>query len=285
MASGSAVVKNASTWPLLARPVVFYYETCSEDRFNRVPTENDARGWLLLEHLAALERFEETPGNPLSGRLDLSRIALMGHSRGGEAAAVAAAFDAVARYPDDATVELPGPFGVDAVVAFAPADGQYRPAGQRTPLAGVGYLVLQGGHDSDVSSFVGARQLERVRFAPGSGRFAAGVWIYGANHGQWNTTWGDRDLPWPWAGFLDRAALLPAGEQRRIARVYVTAFLDETLRGDGQAPGPYRRLFRQPEAAPGWIAHHKLPEDVRAVTELPLTAMQKLDRRARGPEP
>ncbi len=31
----------AYTWPILARPVVFYYETCSEDRQNRVPSTND----------------------------------------------------------------------------------------------------------------------------------------------------------------------------------------------------------------------------------------------------
>ena len=32
----------AYAWPLLARPVVFYYETCSEDRLNRVPeTDSD----------------------------------------------------------------------------------------------------------------------------------------------------------------------------------------------------------------------------------------------------
>jgi acyl-CoA synthetase (AMP-forming)/AMP-acid ligase II len=32
--------------------------------------------------------------------------------------------------------------------------------------------------------------------------------------------------------------------------------------------------------AEGRLSHHKLPEHVRAVDALPLTAMQKLDRRA-----
>ena len=31
----------AYTWPIMARPVVYYYETCSEDRANGVYTEND----------------------------------------------------------------------------------------------------------------------------------------------------------------------------------------------------------------------------------------------------
>jgi dolichyl-phosphate-mannose--protein O-mannosyl transferase len=33
----------AYTWPIQARPVVYYYETCSQDRFNRVP-ETDSDG-------------------------------------------------------------------------------------------------------------------------------------------------------------------------------------------------------------------------------------------------
>ena len=157
--------------------------------------ENDARGWMLLEHLKAWRRMTDSAGSPLAGKADLTNVALMGHSRGGEAVAVAAAFNRLARYPDDATVKFDYGFGVKALGAIAPVDGQYRPAGQGTPLSGVSYLVVHGSHDGDVSSFNGLRQWERVRFAPGDTafRFKSSVWMYRANHGQWNTVWGNKD--------------------------------------------------------------------------------------------
>ena len=68
--------------------------------------ENDARGWMLLQHLVSWRRFNADSASPLHGKVDLSRIALMGHSRGGEAVAVAAAFNRLARYPDDARVRF-----------------------------------------------------------------------------------------------------------------------------------------------------------------------------------
>lgn len=39
----------AYTWPVLARPVVFYYETCSEDRLNRVPQTETEDGEVTVE--------------------------------------------------------------------------------------------------------------------------------------------------------------------------------------------------------------------------------------------
>jgi predicted dienelactone hydrolase len=68
--------------------------------------ENDGRGWLLLEHLAQWQEWQQTAGNPFYGKVDMERIVLMGHSRGGEAAAIAAAFNRLPAYPDDATVSF-----------------------------------------------------------------------------------------------------------------------------------------------------------------------------------
>lgn len=39
------------------------------------------RSWLLLRHLEQLARWAEQPDNPFHGRIDLSRTALIGHSR------------------------------------------------------------------------------------------------------------------------------------------------------------------------------------------------------------
>src|SRR5215210_2124011 len=55
--------------------------------------ENDGRGWLLLEHLKWWRTWNDSLGSPFYHKVDMGNIALMGHSRGGEAVAVAAAFN------------------------------------------------------------------------------------------------------------------------------------------------------------------------------------------------
>jgi hypothetical protein len=64
--------------------------------------ENDARGWMLLEHLKLFRQWNNDPDSRFNGKVDMKNIALMGHSRGGEAVAVAAAFNPLMHYPDDA---------------------------------------------------------------------------------------------------------------------------------------------------------------------------------------
>jgi dienelactone hydrolase len=212
--------------------------------------ENDARGWLLLEHLKLWHAWNEDPENPFFGQVDTGNIALVGHSRGGEAVAVAAAFNRLPYYPDNARLRFDYDYDIQSVVAIAPIDGQYRPADVGTPLTDVSYLTLQGSHDGDVNSFDGLNQYHRLTFSPGSDTFKSAVYVYRANHGQFNTTWGAYDRGEGLTErLLNRAALLPAAAQRQAARVYISAFLDATLRGaDG-----YRPLFRDHRYGAGWL--------------------------------
>jgi len=122
------------------------------------------RGWLLLEHLKLWKEWNQAAGNRFQGKVNLSRIALMGHSRGGEAAATAAAFNRMKYYPEDANIKFDYGFAIKSVVAIAPADGQYKPAEQDRWISDVSYLTLQGAHDADVSSFLGSRQWDHVKF-------------------------------------------------------------------------------------------------------------------------
>lgn len=210
--------------------------------------ENDARGWMLLQHLAAWKKWNGDPSSPFYKTADLSRIALMGHSRGGEAVAVAAAFNRLARYPDDARVTFDFGFNIRTVIAIAPVDGQYKPADKGTPLENVNYFVLHGSHDSDVQTFMGLRQYERVRFTDGGDWVKGALYIYRANHGQFNTVWGDSDVGdsgW----LLYKKLLLTGDEQRQIARVFITGFLDLTLRGERQ----YLPMFRDHRTAGTWL--------------------------------
>ena len=67
---------------------------------NGMKNENDARGWLLLEHLRLFHEWNEAVDNPFRGLVDMDNIAVMGHSRGGEAAAVAEFFNRLPYYPE-----------------------------------------------------------------------------------------------------------------------------------------------------------------------------------------
>jgi predicted dienelactone hydrolase len=90
--------------------------------------ENDARGWFFLKHLEQLRKWNDEEGNPFTGKADLDNVALIGHSRGGEAVGHAAAFNTLTHYPDNANVRFDFGFGLKSIIAIAPVDGQYQPA-------------------------------------------------------------------------------------------------------------------------------------------------------------
>jgi hypothetical protein len=214
--------------------------------------ENDGRGWLLLEHLVQWQGWNQSEGNPFYGKVDMDRIAVMGHSRGGEGAAIAAAFNHLPFYPDDGNVPFNYNFNIRSVVAISPSDGQYKPSGRSTPLKDVNYLVLQGSYDGDVRPFQGITQYKRVEFSADSDWFKAAVYIDQANHGQFNTTWGRVDLVgFPAKGLLNLAPIMPEGEQQKVAKVFISAFLEATLHERSE----YMPLFQ--DARKG---HHWLPE-------------------------
>ena len=211
--------------------------------------ENDARGWMLLQHLKVWKTFNDSVGSPFHHRVDMNNIALMGHSRGGEAVAIAAAFNTLKRYPDNAALTFDFNFNIKAIAAIAPVDGQYQPSSKPTPLDNINYLVIHGSHDGDVSSFMGLRQYSRIRFTDGQPHFKAAVWMYRANHGQWNTEWGKSDAGPRGERFLDLRGLLPPEEQRAMAELYLSAFLDASLRGKSE----YLPIFRDHRVMGAWL--------------------------------
>jgi drug/metabolite transporter (DMT)-like permease/dienelactone hydrolase len=211
--------------------------------------ENGVRGWILLKHLELWRGWNETAGNPFHRKVDFSNIALIGHSRGGEAIAHAAAFNRLSNFPDDANVRFNFNFPIKTLIAIAPIDGQYEPANQPVPVENLNYLVLQGSHDSDVSIFAGFRPYRRVKFTDGQYWMKAAIYTYRANHGQFNTVWGSYDGGPPFDRFINTQPLLKGAEQRQIARVYISGFLEATLHGRAE----YIPMFRDYRAISGWL--------------------------------
>jgi dienelactone hydrolase len=217
--------------------------------------ELPARAWMLLEHLKQWRGWNAEVGNPLHGKIDLEKIALVGHSRGGEAAAIAAVFNRLSRYPDNALVRGDFSFPIKAIVALAPSSGFYKPSGEPPKIANIDYLVIQGAHDADVATFLGTRQYHHVKFTQGDPHFKCALYIDRASHGHFNTIWGARDWGGP-AHLLQNVKPVIAGdEQRQIAKVCIAAFVEASLHGKRE----YLAIFRDPRAAaqglPGGIRY------------------------------
>ncbi|GAB5528124.1 MAG: hypothetical protein Roseis2KO_59960 [Roseivirga sp.] len=211
--------------------------------------ENDTRGWLLLEHLKNWKNWNNDSTSIFSNKVDMENLAVMGHSRGGEAAAIAGFFNKLPYYPDDAKQVFDFDFNIKAVVSIAPVDGQYKPGKTGTPLNNVNYLVFHGANDGDVQSFAGLRQYERTEFTDSAYYFKSAVYIYGANHGQFNTTWGNRDSGFPYGSLLNVDALMPMEDQLTVGKTYISAFLQATLQGKKE----YEALFKDHRAGEKWL--------------------------------
>ena len=156
---------------------------------------NLRRGRLVLKHLQLLAGWNAKGGAPaslgfnLKGKLDLSQIGLMGHSRGGEGMRAA-----LAQYRDPGSPwpKRTGGLGFRALFEIGPVDGQ---TSRTLDARGVAWNVLLPYCDGDVSDLEGVRPFDRMLRArteqpplPKS-TFA----VYGANHNFYNTEWQESD--------------------------------------------------------------------------------------------
>ncbi len=214
-----------------------------------IRNENDGRGWFLLKHIDAFKEFAADESTPFHGKIDFDRIALIGHSRGGEAVGHAAAFNRLSRYPDDASLEFDFNHGIRAIIAIAPVDGQYLPTGRFVPVENINYMVFHGSHDGDVTSFHGLRLYNRLSFTDNGDYFKTAIYMYRANHGQWNTVWGNKDNGPRSARRLDLRGLIDGEAQREFGKIYISAFLETTLRDRPD----YMPMFRDHRVIGGWL--------------------------------
>ncbi len=153
------------------------------------------RADLVLELLDHLRSLDSDPASPLHGRLDLANVGLVGHSRGGDAVAMAADLN---RGRSSATK-----YGVRAVVAIAPTDftGMLAPSSRLRMRSDrtASFLCVYGSHDGDVSGRFDPADLSQGWGFVGTGfrhydrasTQRAMVFIHGATHNRFNTVWID----------------------------------------------------------------------------------------------
>lgn len=215
--------------------------------FAGLEEENDARAFILLEHLRQWYEWSSNVSSPFFGKVDFDNLALIGHSRGGEAAATAAAFAKLEYYPDNGMLRFDYPFQIKTVVAIAPVHRQYDPADLELNLKNINYLVLHGEHDMDVSSFMGANMYRRTDVSDGG--IKAQVWMQYANHGQFNSAWGAGDYPGLMRLAFNGRQLMPMVEQQQAAKVFISAFFEATLLGRDE----YTALFKDFSHGAEWL--------------------------------
>tara|TARA_R110001592_G_scaffold10151_3_gene52933 strand:- start:1240 stop:3450 length:2211 start_codon:yes stop_codon:yes gene_type:complete len=208
--------------------------------------EMPARAWLLLKHLEQWNSWNSATGHELTGRIDMDNIMLVGHSRGGEAVSIAAAYNKLPYFTDEAKEKFNFNYNIKGVVALAPTDYRYN---RQIILKDINFLSIQGSYDADEVSFWGMRPYRRLQYTDSISRFKSGVYIHHANHGQFNTTWGNSDFGAPTKWLLNLAPLLKEEEQQETAKVFVSAFAEATLKNRQE----YRAIFKNVAVAKQWL--------------------------------
>lgn len=191
--------------------------------------ENDARAVLLLENMENIFKRNRTKDSVLYNRFDKDNIALMGHSRGGEAAAIAYNFNELKLHPDNGKLTHKYDFDIKGIITVAPTYNQYQPGGKNLILRDVNYLTIGGTNDADVDGFEGMLLYDNVIFSGEKDNFKAGVYVGYANHGNFNKLWGDFDSDPGEGFFLNRKELIDGRKQREILSAYTLNFLENVF--------------------------------------------------------
>jgi len=184
-----------------------------------------ARAASVRYHLGLLTDWDGTPSNTdWFGRLDMDRVVLVGHSRGGEGV-------------NAAVIETTSadPFTILGQVLIAPVDFSWQTAGY------VPTSVFLPSCDGDVFDLQGQRFVDATpTAAPDDPSLRSSVLMVGANHNFFNTEWtpGISQAPsfddWFGGGgpcARSSSSRLSPAEQRQVGKVYVAASVDAFLNG------------------------------------------------------
>lgn len=213
--------------------------------------EIDARAYMALQHLRKWRSWSQTVGHAFYNRVDLTKVGLVGQSRGGEAVTVAHVFNT--KLHNAANPATNFNFGIKALMAIAPTDGAvlgndhpfcppscvdptpgYNPQWGEVIVRGTAYLLLQGGHDGDTYRFPGQRTYDRAHpvYEVASG-YKAMAFVHEANHAYFNTVWTSNCTA---AGnchenVTPSNSLIGPAKQQSIAKTYAAALFLNRLKG------------------------------------------------------
>lgn len=237
---------------------------------NRLGIPNDnytLRAWMILQHLAQLQVMNEDVDTIFYDKIDFDNVALMGHSRGGQAALMAADYETF--FEDEELRQMMEKIDIKGVVAIAPTD---KKIDKKEPqLHNISYLLLHGARDADVSNYRGDNQFYRSTFDPGDKGFKTTLYIGDANHTQFNSDWGSMDLSLPRGLFLNRKQTMSGEEQRQIAKAYLAAFLDRIFYDNRD----YDKLFQDYRYGAEWLPDSEYVSKYEDAAYKPITQFKR----------
>jgi N-acetylmuramoyl-L-alanine amidase len=196
------------------------------------------RGELILVYLDQLKRIASaaTPNNRFLNRLDFNRVALIGHSRGGDA--VVEAVRQNSARPAATKV------GIRSAVSLAPTDitGEMAPVPGGLPLRmliidNVLYCVVYGSHDGDVRGDGDGRHVDGTGFThyDRATSHRAMVFIHGACHNRFNRVWNDLPNdgdPSHTTADTSDLRLLSRAQHETLAKQYISGWLRYSMLSD-----------------------------------------------------
>ncbi len=189
--------------------------------------ENDARAILLLENIKALLEESSNKNSQYYKLFDKDNIVLAGHSRGGEAVAIAGVLNKLKLNPDTGK-EMNYNFNIKGIVSIAPTVDQYNPSGKDIKLKDINFLTVHGSHDKDVQGFSGMKIYDNTELTSPD-KFKAAIYMGFANHGQFNELWGKWDSDPPESFFINTSALMAEEDQEEALSKILYAFLEDSF--------------------------------------------------------
>ncbi|HEY0003710.1 MAG TPA: hypothetical protein VGB17_02780 [Pyrinomonadaceae bacterium] len=198
-----------------------------------------ARAELMQRHLDQWRSFNTTGAAPFGtkfvGKVDLTRVGTMGHSRGGEGVVRHFSYNA----------SLGSPYNVRAVLPLAPVDFS------RFVINNVALEVVLPYCDGDVNDNQGVHYFDDARYnVAGDTGAKHTVQVMGGNHNYFNTVWTPGLFPagtaddWsaytsggtsdPQCGTVSGNKRLTAAQQQGVGLAYTSAFMRVYVGGESQ---------------------------------------------------